>query len=67
MNLFRGELVDRSLHYYFLSSVRREVSGRWKIHFRSRDFNCSVYGNYDCFDATAVLATLLLREPQILF
>jgi len=25
MNLFRGELVDRSLHYYFLSSVRREV------------------------------------------
>ena len=25
MNLFRGELVDRSLHYYFLSPVRREV------------------------------------------
>jgi ABC-type transport system involved in multi-copper enzyme maturation permease subunit len=25
MNLFRGELVDRSLHFYFLSSVRREV------------------------------------------
>ena len=25
MNLFRGELVDRSLHYYFLSSVHREV------------------------------------------
>src|SRR5262249_6618650 len=25
MNLFRGELVDRSLHYYFLSSVRREI------------------------------------------
>lgn len=25
MNLFRGEIVDRSLHYYFLSSVRREV------------------------------------------
>ncbi len=25
MNLFRGDLVDRSLHYYFLSSVRREV------------------------------------------
>src|SRR6185369_3208391 len=23
--LFRGEIVDRSLHYYFLSSVRREV------------------------------------------
>src|SRR5437879_776830 len=25
MNLFRGELVDRSLHYYFLSAVHREV------------------------------------------
>jgi len=25
MNLFRGELIDRSLHYYFLSAVRREV------------------------------------------
>src|SRR6267143_854163 len=25
MNLFRGELVDRSLHFYFLSPVRREV------------------------------------------
>src|SRR5256714_757086 len=25
MYLFRGELVDRSLHYYFLSAVRREV------------------------------------------
>jgi ABC-type transport system involved in multi-copper enzyme maturation permease subunit len=25
MNLFRGEIVDKSLHYYFLSPVRREV------------------------------------------
>jgi ABC-type transport system involved in multi-copper enzyme maturation permease subunit len=25
MNLFRAEIVDRSLHYYFLSAVRREV------------------------------------------
>ena len=25
MNLFRGEIVDRSLHFYFLSAVRREV------------------------------------------
>lgn len=31
MNLFRGEVVDRSLHYYFLSPVRREVlvSGKY--------------------------------------
>jgi len=25
MNLFRGEIVDRSLHYYFLSALRRDV------------------------------------------
>jgi ABC-type transport system involved in multi-copper enzyme maturation permease subunit len=25
MNLFRGEVMDQSLHYYFLSPVRREV------------------------------------------
>jgi ABC-type transport system involved in multi-copper enzyme maturation permease subunit len=25
MNLFRGDVVDRSLHYYFLAPVRREV------------------------------------------
>lgn len=25
MNLFRGEIVDKSLHYYFLSAVKREV------------------------------------------
>jgi hypothetical protein len=25
MNLFRGEILDRSLHFYFLSPVRREV------------------------------------------
>lgn len=25
MNLFRGEVMDRSLHYYFLSPVRRDV------------------------------------------
>jgi len=25
MNLFRGDIVDRSLHYYYLSSLRRDV------------------------------------------
>lgn len=25
MNLFRGEVIDRSLHFYFLSPLRREV------------------------------------------
>lgn len=25
MNLFRGEILDRSLHFYFLSPIRREI------------------------------------------
>ncbi|HXV74707.1 MAG TPA: hypothetical protein VD788_00180 [Candidatus Polarisedimenticolaceae bacterium] len=25
MNLFRGEVIDRSLHYYFLTPIRREI------------------------------------------
>jgi ABC-type transport system involved in multi-copper enzyme maturation permease subunit len=25
MNLFRGEVIDRSLHYYFLAPIRRDV------------------------------------------
>lgn len=25
MNLFRGEVIDKSLHYYFLAPVRREI------------------------------------------
>ena len=25
MNLFRGEILDRSLHFYFLAPIRREV------------------------------------------
>src|ERR1700692_3007404 len=25
MNLFRGEMIDKSLHYYLLAPVRREV------------------------------------------
>ena len=25
MNLFRGDIIDRSLHFYFLSPVRREI------------------------------------------
>jgi len=31
MNLFRGEVLDRSLHYYFLTPVRREVLAAGKF------------------------------------
>ena len=57
MNLFRGEIVDRSLHYYFLSAVRREVLVVGKYLLRSGDLDHSVYG-------TTVVAMLLLYSPH---
>ena len=37
MNLFRGEILDRSLHYYFLAPIRREVlvAGKFVSGFAS--------------------------------
>ena len=57
MNLFRGELVDRSLHYYFLSAVRREVLvvGKYISGLATSIF---------LFTATTVIAMLLLYFPH---
>jgi ABC-type transport system involved in multi-copper enzyme maturation permease subunit len=57
MNLFRGELVDRSLHYYFLSSVRREVLVVAK--YLSGLFTAIIL-----FAGTTILAMLLLYLPH---
>ena len=57
MNLFRGELVDRSLHYYFLSAVRREVLVTGK--YLSGLITAMVL-----FTATTVLAMLLFYLPH---
>src|SRR6266508_3850363 len=40
MNLFRGDLIDRSLHFYFLSPVRREmlVVGKYLSDWLRRSF-----------------------------
>jgi hypothetical protein len=57
MNLFRGELVDRSLHYYFLSAVRREVLVVGK--YLSGLITSIVF-----FTATTVIAMLLLYFPH---
>ena len=57
MNLFRGELVDRSLHYYFLSAVRREVLVVGK--YLSGLLTSIVF-----FTATTVIAMLLLYFPH---
>jgi ABC-type transport system involved in multi-copper enzyme maturation permease subunit len=57
MNLFRGELVDRSLHYYFLSAVRREVLVAGK-------YLSGLITSMVLFTATTVLAMLLVYFPH---
>src|SRR5215216_7461388 len=57
MNLFRGELVDRSLHYYFLSAVRREVLVVGK-------YLSGLVTSIVLFTTTTVIAMLLLYFPH---
>ena len=57
MNLFRGELVDRSLHYYFLSPVRREVLVAGK-------YVSGLVTSIILFSTTTVVAMLLLYVPH---
>src|SRR5678809_231355 len=56
MNLFRGEVVDRSLHYYFLSPVRREVLVVGK-------YLSGLVTSMVMFTGTTVIAMLLLYVP----
>ena len=58
MNLFRGEIVDRSLHYYFLSAVRREVLVVGK-------YFSGLVTSIILFTSTTVVAMLLLFLPHI--
>src|SRR5215210_479069 len=57
MNLFRGELVDRSLHYYFLSAVRRDVLVIGK-------YISGLVTSIVLFTTTTVVAMLLLYLPH---
>ena len=57
MNLFRGELVDRSLHYYFLSAVRREVLIVGK-------YFSGIVTSVVLFTGMTILAMLLLYFPH---
>ncbi|HEU4711163.1 MAG TPA: hypothetical protein VFS76_06335 [Pyrinomonadaceae bacterium] len=57
MNLFRGELVDRSLHYYFLTAVRREVLVVGK-------YLSGLVTSIVLFTATTVVSMLLLYFPH---
>jgi len=57
MNLFRGEIVDRSLHYYFLSAVRREVLVAGK-------YLSGLVTSIVFFTTTTVVSMLLLYVPH---
>jgi ABC-type transport system involved in multi-copper enzyme maturation permease subunit len=57
MNLFRGELVDRSLHYYFLSAVRRDVLVVGK-------YFSGLVTSIILFTGTTVISMLLLYVPH---
>ncbi|HET8782237.1 MAG TPA: hypothetical protein VFM63_07455 [Pyrinomonadaceae bacterium] len=57
MNLFRGEIVDRSLHYYFLSAVRREVLVTGK-------YLSGLVTSIVLFTTTTVVSMLLLYFPH---
>jgi ABC-type transport system involved in multi-copper enzyme maturation permease subunit len=57
MNLFRGEIVDRSLHYYFLSAVRREVLVVGK-------YISGLATSVILFTGTTVIALWLLYVPR---
>ncbi|HET6890106.1 MAG TPA: hypothetical protein VFH31_03310 [Pyrinomonadaceae bacterium] len=57
MNLFRGDIVDRSLHFYFLSPVRREVLVVGK-------YLSGLITSILLFTGTTVICMLLLYVPQ---
>lgn len=57
MNLFRGDIVDRSLHFYFLSPVRREILVVGK-------YLSGLVTSVLLFAATTVLCMLLLYFPH---
>jgi ABC-type transport system involved in multi-copper enzyme maturation permease subunit len=57
MNLFRGELVDKSLHFYFLSPVRREVLIAGK-------YISGIATSAILFTLTTVVSMLLLYVPN---
>jgi ABC-type transport system involved in multi-copper enzyme maturation permease subunit len=57
MNLFRGDIVDRSLHYYFLSSVRREVLIAGK-------YISGLVTSVILFGAVTIVSMLLLFFPH---
>ena len=57
MNLFRGDIIDRSLHFYFLSAVRREILVVGK-------YLSGLATSIILFTATTAVCMLLLYLPH---
>jgi ABC-type transport system involved in multi-copper enzyme maturation permease subunit len=57
MNLFRGDIIDRSLHFYFLSPVRREVLVVGK-------YFSGLVTSIILFTGTTIISMLLLYFPH---
>jgi ABC-type transport system involved in multi-copper enzyme maturation permease subunit len=57
MNLFRGDIIDRSLHFYFLSPVRREVLVVGK-------YLSGLVTSIILFTGTTIVSMLLLYLPH---
>lgn len=57
MNLFRGDIIDRSLHFYFLSPVRREVLVVGK-------YVSGLVTAIILFTATTIICMLLIYLPH---
>lgn len=57
MNLFRGDMIDRSLHFYFLSPVRREILVAGK-------YLSGLVTSIILFTGTTIVAMLLLYLPH---
>ena len=63
MNLFRGEILDRSLHFYFLAPIRREVLmvGKFLAGLLA---TCTIFVTSELLQTSAFLWHFSARRPM---
>jgi len=64
MNLFRGEVLDKSLHFYFLSPIRREVLVAGKF-FAGLLATCTIFVTSEILQTSAFLWPFNARAKDI--
>ena len=64
MNLFRGEILDRSLHFYFLAPIRREVlmAGKFLAGLLA---TCTIFMTSQVLQTCAFLWHFTAREQDL--